>query len=1298
MKKMNIIFRTALLALMFGVTFNINAQWQVWCNGIHYEYTIDKTLRVIAVNGGAENYSGEIVIPSIARVTIYSTSTYMFGEGYEQSLEVTEIGDNAFKNCTGLTRVVLPNSITSIGKNAFYGCTGLTSIEIPNNVKSIGASAFAGCTGLTSITIPNSVTSMDGNVFYGCTALANVTLSKNVTSLLGTFDGCTALTSINIPSSVVKLDGTFDGCTRLASVTLPKSLYYIGEATFDNCAALRSIDMPNSVEYIGTMAFGYTGLTSLELPASVTTLASNAFYGSTALTSVSVRAANPPLMDNSDVFSQEAYNSATLYVPELSLGSYQSADWWRLYQNIVGNAAMNHPYDIESNGIYYLITGPNTVDVTYKDFTYNSYSGTVNIPATVTDNGVTYNVTGIGNSAFRNSSGLTAVNMPDGIKSIGKFAFSRTGLTAMDLPEELTTIGDSAFYSCSSLEDLVIPLNVTTIGTDAFLGVYVDNLTWNPRECWSNGHMGTDNMSYLTIGDQVTVIPDYFAYLSQIRSVTLPASLTTIGSSAFQRAFDLTSLTIPENVTYIGPCAFSETNITSLTWNARECWSNGSDMRVGDFYAMYVPFGSVRHLTIGDQVKVLPHGFVKYSDIYSVTIPESVRFIGNSAFESCSNLSTITVPDGVEEIGAYAFAYTTNLNTLTIGKGVVTFGGMALTGSSLENLIWNARNCDSWGFISDYDLRGYNFTSLTIGGEVEKIPNYMGYGSRITSLELPPSVKTIGDHAFCLCDNLTDLEIPGTVTSIGNNAFYNCNSLMSVTIPESVNRVGMYAFSYCSNLTDVSVACAELCESAFHGCEAISSLTMLPGLETIGNYTFQNCENITSLYFPSTVSNIMSYAFNGCSGLESIVVDPDNPVYDSRDNCNAVIETATGKVVLTCKNSVIPEGITAIGDYAFYNRTDLTSMDIPETVVYIGNYAFAGCTNLAELDIPAGVTFIGSSAFNDCKSLTSMTLPEGITTISSSLFGGCFNLAEVNIPAGVTEIGYQAFIDCRSLTSIDLPDNLETIGASAFTGCYGLQSITIPDLVKTIGASAFQSCTALKSIFIPAAVNSIDVSTFRYCTGLESIKVDANNTVYDSRNNCNAIIHTSSNTLFYGCKKTVIPKTVTKIGQYSFRGCSGLTSIAVPNGVTTIGYDAFWNCTGLTSVMLSPSVTRLDNYAFEGCYNVETFTCLATTPPNCSYSSLNACYNATLMVPEASVATYKAKSYWKNFSNIVGIPGAGPGDANGDGSINITDITLLISAISENIALDNPYADVNGDGVVNITDITLLIYMVLEGE
>ena len=221
MKHFNKIYRSFLLVLMLGTAFNINAQWQVWSNGIHYEYTNENTLKVIAVNGGAENYSGEIVIPAVARVTIYAADTYMYGDAYEQSLQVTAIGENAFRNCKGLTRVVLPNSITRIEKNAFNGCTGLTTIEIPNGVNYIAASAFSGCTALTSITIPNSVTRMDGNVFYGCSALANVTLSRNVTSLFGTFKGCTALTGIDIPSSVTTLEGTFDGCSRLASVTLP---------------------------------------------------------------------------------------------------------------------------------------------------------------------------------------------------------------------------------------------------------------------------------------------------------------------------------------------------------------------------------------------------------------------------------------------------------------------------------------------------------------------------------------------------------------------------------------------------------------------------------------------------------------------------------------------------------------------------------------------------------------------------------------------------------------------------------------------------------------------------------------------------------------------------------------------------------------------------------------------------------------------------------------------------------------------------------------------------------------------
>jgi hypothetical protein len=1153
-----------LLLLLTASTTAIAGDW-LWANGVCYRYLGNQSVEVYSSYDDA--YGGNLVIPSIIKADKYVEYE---GPSYD-NYRVVGIAENAFKNCSDLKSIVIPGTVKTIGKNAFYGCTALTSVEMGYGVNSIGASAFSNCTSLTSITLPNSVTLLDWNVFYGCSSLSRVTLPMGIGALNGTFSECTSLTSIDIPAGVSIIDGAFKGCTNLSAVNLPRALSVIGVSAFDGCRALRSLDLPNSVTHIGDRAFANTGLTAIEIPDGVTHLGENAFYGSTDLTFITTRATTPPLMANTDGFASDTYSMANLLVPAVSLDAYRSTDWWNLFEHTAGSASLNDPYDFEVNGIYYIITGANTVSVTYKNngFRYNNYSGIVSIPATVNYEGVTYTVTGVGNNAFRYCGALRTVTLPSTVTSIGKMAFyACNGLRGITIPQAVTSIGDSAFYACTGLTDLTIPENVTSLGTNAFGGISVQSLTWNARECWSNGGITATGIRQLNIGNEVRVLPKYLANNSQITTVDLPSSLVSIGDSAFYSCSGLISLTIPVNVTTIGTNAFGNNSIKSLTWNARECWSTGS--RDDEHYF------DVTTLTIGDGVEVLPCNFVAYSNITEVNIPASVKEIGDRAFYECHQLAGAEIPDGVVAVGEFAFSGS-GIKTLTVGTGLTEVGPFAFNPlPELTTLTWNARNCGYAGSLYYMD----NLTQVTIGDGVEYIPPYFCRSTNITSLELPNSVKTIDEYAFCGCANLKTLTLSDSLINLYSNAFYNCSSLISLFIPRSVQYIGY------------------------------------------------NC-------------------FKECTALESIVVDSENTIYDSRDNCNAVIETRYNNFVITCKNTKIPYGITRINDYAFYGQTGLKSIEIPSTVTYIGKCAFTGCTGLTRIDIPNSVTYLGSEAFSGCTGLEQVTLSNALTTINSYTFYGCTALTEVSIPNGITTILYDAFEN-----------------------------------------------SGLKRLYIPASVTQIYSSSFSRCSDLESIVVDQGNPVYDSRNNCNAIIRTALNELFFGCKTSVIPNTVTSIGYGAFQYCDGLTTITIPNSVTTIGSNAFNNCVNLQSITIGSNVTNIGSYAFYRSNALATVTCLAPTPPTLSYYALYDIYNATLRVPEASVNAYKATDHWKLFSVIEGIPGSGPGDVNGDGEITINDATGLIDLLLSGGGLPT-YADVDGDGEVSIRDITQILDMLL---
>ena len=321
------------------------------------------------------------------------------------------------------------------------------------------------------------------------------------------------------------------------------------------------------------------------------------------------------------------------------------------------------------------------------------------------------------------------------------------------------------------------------------------------------------------------------------------------------------------------------------------------------------------------------------------------------------------------------------------------------------------------------------------------------------------------------------------------------------------------------------------------------------------------------------------------------------------------------------KKVILEEGIASIGGWAFYNCSGLTSITIPNSVTSIGDHAFYGCSGLTSINIPNSVEYISIFAFWSCSGLTSITVDIGNTTYDSrnncnaiietatnTLMVGCKNSVILN---SVTRIGYEAFFGCKDLTSITIPNSVTSIGMNAFQFCEGLTSITIPNSVK-----------------------HIDVCTFYGCSGLTSITVDTGNTTYDSRENCNAIIETATNTLIAGCKNTIIPNSVTSIGEWAFSYCSSLTSVTIPNSVTSIGNNAFDGCSGLSSVTIPNSVTSIGGCAFGGCSNLSTVISYIEAPFELDYVFMGIADNATLYVPAGTKATYQATSGWNEFTNI----------------------------------------------------------------
>ena len=317
-----------------------------------------------------------------------------------------------------------------------------------------------------------------------------------------------------------------------------------------------------------------------------------------------------------------------------------------------------------------------------------------------------------------------------------------------------------------------------------------------------------------------------------------------------------------------------------------------------------------------------------------------------------------------------------------------------------------------------------------------------------------------------------------------------------------------------------------------------------------------------------------------------------------------------------CDKSKILKEIVQWGSYPlktmYFNKSGLENIDsnLPKGTTSIGNSAFSRCTGLTSITIPSSVTSIGGHAFDGCTGLTSITIPSSVTSIGVSAFDGCTGLTSITIPDSVTSIGIGAFDGCTGLTSITIPSSVTSIGNTAFSGCTGLTSITIPSSVTSIENMAFYKCTGLTSITIPSSVTSIGIGAFSGCTNLTNITVDEKNTIYDSRNNCNAIINKETNTLIQGCKTTTILSSVTSIGDSAFSGCTGLTSITIPSSVTSIGNMAFSRCTGLTSITIPDSVKSIGFNVFVGCTGLISIT-IPDSVTSIGNSAFSGCTNLT---------------------------------------------------------------------------------------
>ena len=1183
-------------------------------------------------------YSGSITIPA--------TVTY---DGVEYS--VTSIGDYAFRDCSHLTTINIPEGVTSIGYQTFSGCSSLTAINIPEGVTSIGNGAFQYCSGLTSISIPKGVTSIGDSAFSWCSSLTAITLPEGVTSIgYDAFLGCSSLYTVINCSSLTFSEGsnkygyiayyvrnlvnnaessvlddfifyTIDGAHHLAAYTgsnteiaLPESYngesYRIADYAFYNRNSLTAITIPESsqLKSIGKEAFyNCSSLTTITIPEGVTSIGYDAFRGCSSLLNVYCYAKQAPTIG----YAFDNIRKIMLYVPKGTVDVYRSAEGWCDFGGIV-------PMDMEpitsieqlSNDKIYWISQPyrNATSWAVAEGGDEMNANTdFNIQAAPDDprqqfaiisnnDGTTRYLYHVVEKKFVNKDGSLNTWADDPIY-FKDGAYENTFVAYFD---------DNHYVNINSVPSMVIDNWNTADGGNSCEIIPVGD--FDPQEALTRLPIEKDGLVYIKIGEGELMVKS----ASQVSGdFTIPAiitdggrdyTVTSIGYRAFQNCSGLTTITIPEGVKSIGDQAFLDcSSLTAINFPESIEW-----IGIQAFYD--TPWEANLAEGLHYIGKVLYKYVGTMPENTTIEVKEGTISICWGAFEGCSNLTAITIPESVKSIGGRAFSNCSSLTAINIPEGV----------TSIERNTF--------------------------------------YGcSSLTTITIPESVTSIGEYAFQYCSSLTTITIPEGVTSIERNTFYGCSSLTAITIPEGVTSIEQETFYGCSSLTAITIpeSVTSIGRYAFGGCSSLTTIVIPDGVTALGVRAFYDCSDLSTVMIGNGVTEILAGTFCGCNNLEVLVVGRNMGRHDSMSIHSAF--TSAPKLVISLSGRFDPSyfevgeeeverGIYAdsaslVGDYLFY-----TTEKAHYLTYYMGND-----TELVLPDSYKGDEYgIDASAFKDYSSLTAITIPEGVTSIGGRAFSGCTNLASINFPESIKSIGSNAFDgtaweanlanglhyigkvlykyvgEMPENTAIKVKEETTSIHEKSFEGKSGLVSIVIPESVTSIGDRAFEDCSSLTAISLPkSALREIGDYAFYGCSNLTSF--DAGNTEYFGDSTfvgCNSLERVVLN-----CRKiegwfnynTSIKEVVLGdrvVGSYTrpaFSGCTNLERVTINStdatdffrntsikevvlgdGVTMVKDNAFQNCSALTSITISKNVMTIGdptntrgNAVFDNCTSLK---------------------------------------------------------------------------------------------------------------
>ena len=554
------------------------------------------------------------------------------------------------------------------------------------------------------------------------------------------------------------------------------------------------------------------------------------------------------------------------------------------------------------------------------------------------------------------------------------------------------------------------------------------------------------------------------------------------------------------------------------------------------------------------------------------------------------------------------------------------------------------------------------------------------------------SVTIIVEGAFSGCSKLTSITLPPSLTFVSDNAFYGCNTLNAVYISDleaffkiryeidfdrgtpGSNNPLYYAghlFLNGKEIKDLEIPnnITGINGFACVGWYALKSLKIPNSVTLIDDYAFEGCSGLTSVTIPNSVTTIGSRAFSGCSGLASIIVESGNKKYDSRNNCNAIIETSSNTLLIGCKNTIIPNSVTTIGYSAFSGCSGLTSVTIPNSVTSIGSWAFYNCTGLktivSEIEKPFNIYCFSDETYKNAE----LIVPKGTKAAYQATEGW-------NKFVKITEsVDVNTIIENGIYYKIKSDGTLEVTGLDKSTTVADIpSSITVNGAkyrVTSIGARAFEGRSDITYLSLQYSIKSIGEYAFIDCGSNMTVNI-ANLEAW-----CKMELGNEHKVLLYDVETTSIsiPETVTSIGKYTFYQCKSLTSLYISGSVTSIGSSAFEDCTGLTSVTLSEGLASIGGSSFEGCSGITSIT-IPSTVTSIALNAFKECNSlnditskiqqpfaieenvfntystATLKVPVGTKSAYQSTAGWYLFKNIT------------DGQTEMDDVLFTIDGLT----------------------------------